>query len=76
MILKKQPLPAFVLENKFFDQLTNINDIALYAIIARLDGIPWSNDLIIETFKIPRKSFDKSIKRLIEVGVLELNKEI
>jgi len=76
MIIKKESPQLFVLENKFFDQLTNTNDIALYAFFIRIEGVAYTDRLFMEALNLSKKSLDKSIKKLLEIGFLELNKEI
>lgn len=76
MKISVQKLPVFALEHKFFDQLANANDIAIYAFLVRIDGFAYSDKLIMEALNLSKKSFDKSINKLLEIGFLKLNKDI
>lgn len=68
MSIKK--VPAFVLEYKFFDQLNCVNDIALYAFLSRLTKIDWTEEFVCESINLSKRSYKKSIKKLIEIGFL------
>jgi len=74
--ISKEKPSLFVLEYKFFDKLTDVRDIALYAFLLRIEGTPSSNQLIMQALNLSQEQFDKSINKLIEIGFLELNKDV
>ncbi len=67
--------PAFILEYKFFDQLSNANDIALYSFISRMSGIAYAEADIMRELKLTKRQLDKSFAKLVKIGFLTLASE-
>lgn len=68
-----EPLPVFSLENNFFDQLSTANDIALYAMLRRLDsgGLGFTKNMLMDFLNLSQDELDDSIKKLTEIGFLK-----
>lgn len=71
----KQLVPAFVLEYKYFNNLRNITDVAIYAQIEKMHcaGLPPHHDDMNSfclKMQISEKDFHDSCMYLMELGLL------